>query len=240
MAEHDETSSFVGLPNFLRYNRPENPNVVKGWERYLDLLPECGLKKALLERVKHCVEGLGEQFAKALPQPFRKGMPNSEREQKQKQKPDTPPKSPKGDNGECDDVEIELVKLWSAAGGVRPIRGAKLTDKRRRQLSARISEPEWDFRAAIAKFPLKCVASNPSPDAWKPDIDWFLKPDSVQKILEGKYDFVPNGADHAVNRRNSQAVDDPSRCRAGADEYRNLGNGQPEAPSPNGGPSSLG
>ena len=31
IVEHDERASFIGLPNFLKYNKPESPNVVKAW-----------------------------------------------------------------------------------------------------------------------------------------------------------------------------------------------------------------
>jgi hypothetical protein len=40
---------------------------------------------------------------------------------------------------------------------------------------------------ALAKFPLRCFQDQADP--WRPDVDWFLKPDSVAHILEGKYDW---------------------------------------------------
>lgn len=83
--QYDEKACFVALPNFLRYNGPESPNVVKSWSESLDLLPECSLKAELLQRVKGFTEGLSEAFAKALPEAFAKGMPNQEPEQEQEQ-----------------------------------------------------------------------------------------------------------------------------------------------------------
>src|SRR5262249_35083991 len=85
MVKHDERASFVWLPNFLRYNGPESPNVVKSWAASLDLLPECALKIELLCRVKAFAEALPEAFAEALPEAFAKSMPNQEQEQEQKQ-----------------------------------------------------------------------------------------------------------------------------------------------------------
>lgn len=79
--ECDETASFVALRNFLKYNGPENPNVVKSWESALDLIPECAMKALVLQRAVACVDALGETFSKGLPIPFRKGMPNQEQEQ---------------------------------------------------------------------------------------------------------------------------------------------------------------
>lgn len=83
MLKHDPKASFLWLPNFLRYNGPESPNVVKAWGKALDLLPECGLKNQLIQHVKAFAEGLTDGFAKALPEAFAKGMPYQEQEQEQ-------------------------------------------------------------------------------------------------------------------------------------------------------------
>jgi hypothetical protein len=40
------------------------------------------------------------------------------------------------------------------------------------------------------KFPLKVTRG--SPNGWKPDVDWILKPDSLPAIVEGKYDWEKN------------------------------------------------
>jgi hypothetical protein len=101
MAKHDERASFVCLPNFIKYNPPESPNVVKSWIACIDLLPECESKVELLQHVKAFGEGLGEGFRKAfvfIEKALPKGMPNPEQEQEPKQEPkqDTP-KAPKGD-----------------------------------------------------------------------------------------------------------------------------------------------
>ena len=85
LAKHDAKACFVWLPNFLKYNRPESPNVVISWSKALDLLPECLLKYELIKAVKAFTEGLPEGFAKALPEDFRKSMPNQEQEQEQEQ-----------------------------------------------------------------------------------------------------------------------------------------------------------
>ena len=96
LVEHDEKACFVGIPNFLRYNGPESPNVVKSWSDSLDLIPECALKVQLLQRVKGFTEGLSEAFTKALPEAFRKGMPNPEQEQEQDITPYSPPRGTNG------------------------------------------------------------------------------------------------------------------------------------------------
>ena len=75
MADYDPAGPLVVLPNFLKHNPPENPNVVKSWGSLLDLIPECPLKAALLAQVPAFIATLPKGFREALPEPFRKGMP---------------------------------------------------------------------------------------------------------------------------------------------------------------------
>ena len=94
---YDEKSFLVFAPNFLKYNPPENPNVIKGWAVALDYLPECGLKHEVLLKAKQCasntdkglkafVDAFGDIChiaPKGFQEPFPKGMPIQEQEQEQ-------------------------------------------------------------------------------------------------------------------------------------------------------------
>lgn len=121
---------------------------------------------------------------------------------------DTPP-PPEGQDPPDDsksETESEFVQAWNACAGVIKNQGPRLTAKRRKSFLTRLSDPTWNWRPALAKFPLKLVQSDPG--GWKPDVDWFLRPDSVQRILEGKYDWsksngksTPHSGDgHVFNR----------------------------------------
>jgi hypothetical protein len=92
MLDLDESASFVGVPNFLKYNGPESPNVVKSWSVALDLIPECPSKNKLITQVKDFLKALPEAFQEALPKAFRevlpKGMPNKKQEPEQKKEPE--------------------------------------------------------------------------------------------------------------------------------------------------------
>lgn len=81
----------------------------------------------------------------------------------------------------------ELIGRWNALPGVRKVREA--TEERRKKLSTRWKEEAFrsGLDAALAKFPLKCFSD---PEAWQPDIDWFLKAGQVVRILEGKFDWT--------------------------------------------------
>ncbi|GGD57993.1 hypothetical protein [Pseudoxanthomonas indica] len=85
MAEHDESACLIALPNFLRYNPPESPNVVKAWVGAIDLLPECRLKTIVLQRAGAFAGGMSEAFGKAFAEAFPKAMANQEQEKEQEQ-----------------------------------------------------------------------------------------------------------------------------------------------------------
>jgi hypothetical protein len=89
MAEHDPKACLVALPNFLKYNPPESPNVVKAWLGAVDLLPECALKTRVIAGARAFAEGLTKGFAEALPEVFAKAMPIQEQEQEQEQRKKT-------------------------------------------------------------------------------------------------------------------------------------------------------
>lgn len=91
---------------------------------------------------------------------------------------------PNGDTVSAIEAEA-VVACWNATPGVRPIR--TMNDKRKAALRVRCRDPSWDWRAALAKFPLKCFSSG---GGWVPDLDWFLKTDTVNRILEGNYDWT--------------------------------------------------
>lgn len=77
-------------------------------------------------------------------------------------------------------------QAWNSTPGVVQIRS--ITKSREQHLAARLKEPAWPWEEALAKFPLKCFASDPG--GWQPTFDWFIRPDTVTAILEGKYDWT--------------------------------------------------
>lgn len=161
MAEHDERASFVALPNFVKYNAPESPNVVKAWNAALDLLPECPLKSVVIQRAKAFAEALPEAFTKALPEAFAKGMPNQEQEQEPEQEQEQEDQEPLSHADACsgtnavERTEGDLLGAAVAQPGKRTVipvervvalyhellpsntRCEKLTAKRRGHIQAR-------------------------------------------------------------------------------------------------------
>lgn len=102
LIKYDSESFLIYVPNFLRYNFPENPNVIKSWNRALDSLPESDLTNHVLAKSaeiilnsqrdsfikalpKEFVEAYQKGFAKDFTKDFGKGMPKQEQEQEQEQ-----------------------------------------------------------------------------------------------------------------------------------------------------------
>jgi hypothetical protein len=85
--KYNEKACFIWLPNFLNYNRPESPNVVKSWVSSWNYLPECDLKNELFLYLKDYTKGLSEGFRdafdKTIGKTFGKTMLNQEQEQEQ-------------------------------------------------------------------------------------------------------------------------------------------------------------
>ncbi len=105
-------------------------------------------------------------------------------------------------------MELEFLQTWNQTQGVRQNKASKFSVKRRLSFRIRIRDPSWDWMAALAKFPLKCFESEP--DGWRPTVDWFLKPDSVQDILEGKYDWSKSNDRTGKRRLGPGEVYDPN------------------------------
>jgi hypothetical protein len=85
----------------------------------------------------------------------------------------------------------EIVEAWNEVDGLAAVRSLGAT--RKKALAARLKDPAWraDWREALERIPECAFLMGESEGAdrdWKADFDWFLKPESVARILEGKYD----------------------------------------------------
>ena len=197
MAEHDQKACLIAIPNFIRYNSPESPNVVKAWVGALDLLPECELKNRTIARAK--------AFAKALPEAFAKGMPYQEQEQEQEKNTS----SPTGDPLVCPIEKIvdayhrmmpenpRCKVLNSARRGAvkaRWLEAARLDCKPFGYATAQEGIAAWEnFFAVCAESEFLTGKATPQPG--KPpffaDIDFLMSPAGFAKCLENKYHREP-------------------------------------------------
>jgi hypothetical protein len=191
MVKADQNACLIWLPNFLKYNKPESPNVVKSWPDALELLPECALKDELFERVKDYAQGFTEGFTKAFieafPKAFRKSMPNQEQEQEQEQEQ----KKDKAADAVPAAVWVtEFVDAWNRhCGGLPKVRD--VTDGRRKKVKARVLQgiSVERFVEAVERCATTPFTSGQNDRSWKATFDWLVENDThIAAVLEGKYD----------------------------------------------------
>lgn len=73
LLEADPKANIISAKNFLKYNKPENPNVLKAWGAAFDMLPECDIKQRIYYKIKHTIKDYGEGFQKAFSKAFAEG-----------------------------------------------------------------------------------------------------------------------------------------------------------------------
>jgi len=205
MAEHDKKACLVALPNFLKYNPPESPNVVKAWVSAIDLLPECGLKTRVIAGAGGFAKGLSQGFGEALPQAFAKPMPIQEQEQEQEQEVNASAsltgvakQSPRlaCPQEHIKDLYAELcpelpaVKVWGTE------RQTKLRARWNEMAKAKGWKTEAEGLAWFRKFFETVAASDflmgrtaprPGYENKQFNIDFLIKPAGFTGVIEGKY-----------------------------------------------------
>jgi hypothetical protein len=82
-----------------------------------------------------------------------------------------------------------------------------MSDQRRRKLVIRIGNEFFksNWRQALKRVEQSSFCRGDSERGWKASLDWFMQPDSVAKLMEGKYDSVrqPNGTPTLHHLRDS-------------------------------------
>lgn len=128
MAIADWKARVVYLPNALRYNKPESPNVVKSWRLNWEEIPDCALKADAWEAMRLDLKAHGASFeaafvasclrpescAKATRKPSQKPsvktMPNQEQEQEQEQDKELAAAVANGASPSADEAESQPPK----------------------------------------------------------------------------------------------------------------------------------
>lgn len=100
--------------------------------------------------------------------------------------------------------EAIFQTIWNNTEGTPSIRS--WTESRSNKFRGRLrSDSEWWAQAqeALEMFPLQVHAAE---NKKSPDVDWFLRPDTVPAILEGRYDFDPTGNGKGSTNGTMEAV----------------------------------
>lgn len=84
MVKSDWRARVVVLPNAIEYNWPENPNIIRGWARYWDSVPECQLKNDAALSISKSLQvkpNLAATFAETISAWFTSGFAKQELEE---------------------------------------------------------------------------------------------------------------------------------------------------------------
>jgi hypothetical protein len=101
------------------------------------------------------------------------------------------PRPPSASEKQCDAVLAAWNELASRHG-LPTVR--KLTPKRTKTLKARLRDPDWraSWAEALAEIPKSSFLTGEK--GWRANFNWFLRPDTVTRILEGDYAGSPGKA----------------------------------------------
>ena len=102
-----------------------------------------------------------------------------------KEKPPLPPDSAPPE-AEPSLAPADVVDCWRYYTGQSPL----MTDKRRRTISARLANSWWreHFAKGCQLVAETGFCQGDNDRGWKANIDWFIRPDSLAKVLEGNYE----------------------------------------------------
>jgi len=94
---------------------------------------------------------------------------------------------PERSNGHVPFTEIRAA--WNAMAGESLPNVIRMTKKRKSAIQSRWRDDDWKehWSEALAKIPERPFLMGDNDRGWKADFDFFIKPDTVTKILEGKY-----------------------------------------------------
>jgi hypothetical protein len=99
----------------------------------------------------------------------------------------------------------EIMQAWNNLAETAGLASViSIKGERRKHIRARWRDADWreHWQEALAMIPSRGFLLGENDRGWTADLDWFLKPDSVTRILEGKY----AGAKPAPPRRDDGVV----------------------------------
>lgn len=211
MLKYDEKAFLLWLPNFLKYNAPESPNVVKSWGSALDLLPECDLRKEVLSSAKAFISTMSKAFAEALPKAFKEALPKAisktipNQEQEQEQEQDIRNTKEKPASRKSDDFRAtvfpKIVSKYNSILGDKLPRVSAQSDKRiekcRKWANALYREKgcksQDELLGEAEKFfrqVLRCpflLGEAGGDRHWRADFDFLMTEKGRIGVIEGKY-----------------------------------------------------
>ena len=192
----DFVARVVFIPNAVKYNKPQSPNVVSSWAQHWDEIPECELKRIALNRLEGFIDGMSEAFRQALRKAFGKTNGNQEQDQEQEILIPTQPVNkpePKSENRCPHDAIISLYhEILSMCPPVRVWHKARrsLLQSRWREDNTRQSIEWWRGYFEHVKQSQFLIGNISNQDGKPPfiaDLEWLIRPNNLVKVIEGRY-----------------------------------------------------
>lgn len=208
----DEGLRVVYLPTWWRYNHPDNPKAMKGCLSDLDDLPISPLLNEFYSNTRYLAGSVLQVFNECIAYRIANGRAYQEQEQEQEQDTPLPPVGGIGEvsseHAEKAPTEAQFMSAWNALPKPFP-KIHKMSPTRQRALRCRCGDVFWleNWRAALDRLPRSPFLRGENKTGWTADPDFFLRPDSVLRIIEGKYDSKPrqeNGAQPKPTREESE------------------------------------
>lgn len=206
----DLDARVVFIPNAIKFNKPQSPNVVRSWALHWDEIPECDLKNTAYAMLKAFIEGLGEAFSKAFSEAINKAKPNQEQDQEQDQDTDQKVTSSlqEGAVSNADDNKDnicksqnncphdEIIALYHEILPMCP--QIRIWSKKRRgylqqrwRESAKHQTLDWwrGYFQHVKKsdFLIGKVQAQNGRQPFLADLEWLIRPDNFIKVIEGRY-----------------------------------------------------
>lgn len=207
----------IRLPNFLKYNAPESPSVVKSWPSCFDLLPECDLLNEAKRDIENYLIQKGKSWIDAYRgttkqpngqkgrQPAKQSAMQSGRHQEQEQEQDKEevkekPQCRKADAIRPSPLVEKIVAVYEETTKGRLSQIQAMTDKRKRAVKKFVdfyrkqvnAVDEAAFLSAVREYFRRAVRSSfltgQNDRGWKADFDFLMNENKALALLEGKYD----------------------------------------------------
>ena len=200
----DTVSRTLFLARWWRYNRPDNASALKGALSDLHDLPRHCLGSSLRQAAQDLPENMRDEYLAALDtvcDTVAHTVTYTVSPQEQEQEQEVQHVSPGGDecvppasngnghaNPEAPALLLRLIERWNELPDVQRCRDA--TPKRITAFRQRSRNDGWvnGVKPALERIARSSFCRGRNQQGWIADIDWFLRPDTVTRILEGKYD----------------------------------------------------
>lgn len=208
LVKADLNARVIFIPNAIKYNQPQSPNVIRHWTLHWDEIPECELKSLAYDMLKAFTHTLGEGFAKAFRETINKlstkTIANQEQEKEQEQNISSlredvlsnASTSQTSQNSKIPCPHNEIIALYHEVLFMLPkviiwnkTRRSYLQQRWRENANHQNIEHWRKFFEHVRESPFLTgqTEGRDGKPSFTADLEWLIKPNNFAKVIEGKY-----------------------------------------------------